>query len=162
MADEKFDAVVIGGGNKALVTAMYLTKYGGMKTGVFEVRHEAGGGWSTEEVAAPGFTFNTHSTGHCTYYYKLLWEDFPDFKEKGGELLHGKASTGGIFIEDHSSLLFYNSVNDPDWEKSAASAAKFSKRDAEALIGFGRLWDDNIYPEFLRWIWTPPVAGQPD
>ena len=162
MADERFDAVVVGGGNKGLVTAMYLTKYGGMKTGVFEVRHEAGGGWSTEEVAAPGFTFNTHSTAHCTFYYDLLWEDFPDFKEKGAELLHARASTGGIFIEDHSAILFYNRVNDPNWEKTAASAAKFSKQDAEALLLFGKLWDDYIYPEFQRWLWTPPVAGQPD
>jgi len=162
MADEKFDAIVIGGGNKGLVTAMYLTKYGGMKTGIFEVRHEVGGGWSTEEVAAPGFTFNTHSTAHCTYYYDLIWEDFPDFKEKGGEILHAKCCMGSIFIEDQSSILFYNRVKDPTWEKTAASAAKFSERDAEGLIRFGKLWDEYIYPEFQRWIWNPPVAGQPD
>ncbi|MDY6971600.1 MAG: NAD(P)/FAD-dependent oxidoreductase [Thermodesulfobacteriota bacterium] len=160
MADEKFDAVVIGGGNKGLVTAMYLTKYGGLKTGIFEVRHEAGGGWSTEEVAAPGFTFNNHSTAHCTYYYDLIWEDFPDFKEKGGELF--PASTGCIFIEDHSSMLFYHREEDPTWEKTAASLAKFSKRDAEAMMQFGRIWDEYVYPEYHRWVWTPPVAGQPD
>ena len=44
MADAQYDAIVIGGGNKGLVTAMYLTKYGGMKTAVFEARHEVGGG----------------------------------------------------------------------------------------------------------------------
>ncbi|NQT71427.1 MAG: FAD-dependent oxidoreductase, partial [Chloroflexi bacterium] len=43
MADETFDAVIIGGGTKGLFLAMYLTKYGGMNVGVFERRHEIGG-----------------------------------------------------------------------------------------------------------------------
>ena len=30
MADKTYDAVIIGGGNKALLLAMYLIKYGGM------------------------------------------------------------------------------------------------------------------------------------
>ncbi len=35
MADLTFDAVVCGGGNKALMLAMYLAKYGGMRVGGF-------------------------------------------------------------------------------------------------------------------------------
>lgn len=30
MADETFDAVIVGGGTKALFLAMYLVKYAGM------------------------------------------------------------------------------------------------------------------------------------
>ena len=45
MADAKYDVVLIGGGNKGLVLAMYLAKYGGMKVGIFEKNHELGGGW---------------------------------------------------------------------------------------------------------------------
>ncbi|MCK4697292.1 MAG: NAD(P)-binding protein, partial [Dehalococcoidia bacterium] len=44
MPDETFDAVIIGGGNQALYVAMYLVKYAGMSVGVFERRHEIGGG----------------------------------------------------------------------------------------------------------------------
>jgi ribulose 1,5-bisphosphate synthetase/thiazole synthase len=36
MADLTFDAVICGGGNKALMLAMYLTKYAGMSCGIFE------------------------------------------------------------------------------------------------------------------------------
>ncbi|MDZ4231002.1 MAG: NAD(P)-binding protein, partial [Dehalococcoidales bacterium] len=106
MADAKYDAIVIGGGNKGLVTAMYLTKYGGMKTAVFEVRHEAGGGWSSEESAASGFVSNIHSTAHCTFYHDLMWKDFPDFEQKGGRLILPKCSVGMAFKEDDSALVF--------------------------------------------------------
>jgi thioredoxin reductase len=36
MPDESFDAVIIGGGSKALYVAMYLVKYAGMSVGIFE------------------------------------------------------------------------------------------------------------------------------
>ena len=36
MADKSFDVVTVGGGNKAVVAAMYLTKYAGLKVGMFE------------------------------------------------------------------------------------------------------------------------------
>ena len=44
MPDATFDAVIIGGGNKGLLLAMYLIKYGGMSVGIFERRHEIVGG----------------------------------------------------------------------------------------------------------------------
>ena len=34
MADKSFDAIIIGGGNKGLITGMYLTKYAGMSVGI--------------------------------------------------------------------------------------------------------------------------------
>jgi hypothetical protein len=38
MPDRTFDAVIVGGGTKALFLAMYLIKYGGMNVGVFVLR----------------------------------------------------------------------------------------------------------------------------
>jgi len=61
VADLTFDAVICGGGNKALLLAMYLTRYAGMSVGIFERRHEIGGGLATEEISAPGFRGNTHA-----------------------------------------------------------------------------------------------------
>jgi len=61
MPDQTFDAVIVGGGSKALYLAMYLVRYAGMSVGVFEKRHEIGGGLATEEIAAPGFRGNTHA-----------------------------------------------------------------------------------------------------
>ena len=68
MADETFDAVIIGGGNKALFVAMYLIKYANMSVGIFERRHEIGGCLATEEIAAPGFRGNTHATIQLPFY----------------------------------------------------------------------------------------------
>jgi phytoene dehydrogenase-like protein len=62
MAEETFDVVIIGGGNKALFLAMYLIKYANLSVGIFERRHEIGGCLATEEIAAPGFRGNTHAT----------------------------------------------------------------------------------------------------
>jgi phytoene dehydrogenase-like protein len=39
MADKEYDVVFVGGGQKAIVAAMYLTKYGHLKVGLFEERH---------------------------------------------------------------------------------------------------------------------------
>ena len=162
MADAKYDAIIIGGGNKGLVTAMYLAKYGGMKTAVFEIRHEVGGGWSAEETAAPGFVANTHSTVHYTFYHDLLWEDIPEFQDRGGTLVYPKGAWGTIFKEDDSCLVQYNDWFDPSWEKTAQSVARFSKKDAETYLKFGKIWDEFLYPEFHRWYWTPALSCQPD
>jgi len=44
MPDATYDAVIIGGGNKALAVGMYLQTYGAMDVAIFERRHEIGGG----------------------------------------------------------------------------------------------------------------------
>ena len=69
MADETFDAVICGGGCKALFLAMYLTRYAGMSVGIFERRHEIGGGLATEEISAPGFRGNTHANIIIPWYF---------------------------------------------------------------------------------------------
>jgi phytoene dehydrogenase-like protein len=73
MSDLAFDAVVCGGGNKALLLAMYLSKYGGMSVGIFERRHEIGGGLATEEIAASGFRGNTHANIILPWYYAPVY-----------------------------------------------------------------------------------------
>jgi len=37
MADASFDVVIVGGGNKALIAAMYLARYAKLEVGIFEV-----------------------------------------------------------------------------------------------------------------------------
>jgi len=156
MADMSFDAVIIGGGNKALVTAMYLTKYGGLSVGMFEERHELGGGWSTEEPA-PGFMANTCSHGHFANYHLPVYEDFPMWKEYGARYMHNKVAVGITYIEDDSCVLIYNAFDDvdPTQEQTAQSIARFSQRDADTWL---RLWEKcQKYwrPALDEWHFTP-------
>ncbi len=58
-AEERYDAIVIGGGHNGLVNAAYLAK-AGLKTLVLERRHLVGGAAITEELV-PGFKFTTFS-----------------------------------------------------------------------------------------------------
>ena len=155
MADATYDVVVVGGGAKSLVTALYLAKYGGMGVAIFEDRHELGVGISPEEGPAPGFIANTHSTAHFDAYYQTVYEDFPEFENRGAEYVHPLVAWGGVFEEDQESLLIYNKHFDPDQEKSAAQIARFSERDAETWLNLWEKWQKYWKPAFYQWAHTP-------
>src|SRR5680860_93587 len=57
------DFVVAGGGHNSLITAAYLAR-AGHEVVVLDARSEAGGGAATVEMVAPGYFFDTCSTGH--------------------------------------------------------------------------------------------------
>ena len=134
MPDEKFDAVIIGGGTKALFLAMYLMKYGGMTVGVFERRHEIGGCLATEEMTAPGFRSNTHANIILPWYYLPLWRDFPDFWEYGAQIDQYLCSTGSIFLNNQTCITVYSDKHDPTQERTASEIARFSQKDAEKWL----------------------------
>jgi phytoene dehydrogenase-like protein len=163
MADAKFDAVFVGGGNKALALAMYLARYGGMKVGIFERRHELGGGWSSAEQPLPGFLNDTHSTFHfADRYHGPLWEDFPDWEEKGAKSVTPEVCWSMIFRENHSCLIFYDEKVDPDQERTAKGIARFSERDAEMWLRWWKLYKEVIRDEWNKDHWNPaPPVGTP-
>jgi beta-carotene ketolase (CrtO type) len=131
MADLTFDAVICGGGNKALMLAMYLSKYAGMSVGIFERRHEIGGGLATEETAAPGFRGNTHANIILPWYYAPLYRDFPEFWDYGGQYDQYLVSDGAVFKNNGKCLAIYSLKTDPTGERTAKEIAKFSQKDAE-------------------------------
>lgn len=57
-----FDVIVMGAGHNALVTAAYAAR-AGLRVGVFERRHLAGGAVSTEEIV-PGYRFDYGGSAH--------------------------------------------------------------------------------------------------
>lgn len=68
MKNQKYDAIIIGGGHNGLITAAYLAK-AGKKVVVLEKRHLVGGASVTEEIF-PGFKFTVFS-----YVVSLLRPD---------------------------------------------------------------------------------------
>lgn len=165
MADESFDVVVVGGGNKALIASMYLTKYGGLKVGIFEEKHELGGGWCSEESPAPGFVANHCSHEHVDVevYHKPVYQDFPEWEEYGAKYKVHDLNMGVIFREDDSWLGYYNKFIDPNQEKTAKLISRFSEKDAETWLWF---WDKTkkyIQPAVEEWFFTPAQPlGVPD
>ena len=140
MADETFDAVIVGGGNKALFLAMYLTKYADMSVGIFERRHEIGGCLATEEIAAPGFRGNTHATIQLPWYYLPLWRDFPEFWDYGAKIDQHICSDGAVFRKNQTCLAIYSEKCDMDQERTAKEIARFSEKDAEKWLRMRKIW----------------------
>ena len=164
MADLSFDVVIIGGGNKGLVTAMYLTKYGKMNVGIFEDRHELGGGWCQEEPV-PGFIANPCSMDHASFYHIPVYWDFPEWETYGAKYAYTEITTGCIFIEDDSCLLQYAAFDDvdPTQERTAKEIARFSEKDAETYL---KLWEKSEKywdPAIREWMFTPAKPfSEPD
>ena len=140
MADATFDAVIVGGGNKALFLAMYLSKYGGMSVGIFERRHEIGGCLATEETSAPGFRGNTHANIILPWYFAPLYRDFPEFWDYGGQIDQYTVSDGSIFRRSQNCLAIYSEKHDPTQERTAREIARFSDRDAEKWLKLWKMW----------------------
>ncbi len=147
MPDETFDAVIIGGGNKALFLAMYLIKYAGMSVGIFERRHEIGGCLATEEIAAPGFRGNTHASIQLPFYYVPLWRDFPEFWDYGAKIDQHLCSDGAVFRKNQNCLAIYSEKYDMSQERTAKEIARFSEKDAEKWLRMRKMW---LSPEFQR------------
>ncbi len=156
MPDETFDAVIVGGGTKALFLAMYLIKYGGMSVGIFERRHEIGGCLATEETAAGGFRANTHANIILPWYYAPVWRDFPQFWEYGARIDQYPAADGASFLYDQNCLVIYSDKHDPNQEKSATEIARFSSKDAENWLKLWGLWQlDSVQRVQIDMLFNP-------
>jgi len=147
MPDDTFDAVIIGGGTKGLLIAMYLIKYGGMSVGIFERRHEIGGCLATEEISAPGFRGNTHANIIIPFYYAPHWRDFPEFWDYGAQVDQYLCSDGAVFANNETCLAIYSEKHDPTQERTAKEIARFSERDAEKWL---KLWEITRSDEMQR------------
>src|SRR3972149_715757 len=128
MPDASYDAVVIGGGHNGPPAAPYLAK-AGLKVGVFERRHEEGGGANTEEATVPGFWHNLHAQYMEFIDYMPVYQDF-DLPSFGARMIKPEAQVGFAFAAGRPPLIIYT----PDLEeKTHASIARFSKHDAEVF-----------------------------
>jgi len=165
MADASYDVVIVGGGNKALVTANYLVKYGGMDVCIFERRFELGGSLAGGEHAAPGFTGDTHTTACGLGYFLPVEDDFPQFIDYGGKQTQVTAPIGAITREDQKCCLVYNETIDPTQEKTASEIERYSgQKDADTFLKIWRYGEKtNIKEATAQYLYNlPPEIGQPD
>ncbi len=157
MADASYDAIVIGGGHNALITACYLA-HSGLSTAVFESASELGGGTSTDESFITGFICDPFAITVRLWSHPV----YNDFKlaEKGLDFIFAEVGRGGIFA-DGRCLMNYSGVlvadkmtgrtvySEENAEKTFKSIARISERDAETAR-----WLD----EKIRTKWRPALA----
>lgn len=124
-SNQKYDAIIVGGGHNGLTCAAYLAK-AGRKVLVLEKRHVLGGAAVSEEIF-PGFTYSV-----CSYVVSLFR---PHIIRELGLAKHGleiiPLECSFSPHEDGPGLCRWS-----DQERSRREVAHFSKEDSEA------------YPEF--------------
>jgi phytoene dehydrogenase-like protein len=121
---ESYDGIIIGSGHNGLICGSYLAR-AGMKVLVVERNSRVGGGLLTEESTVPGFRHNHHANFfmgvELTPYYRDL-----DLTRYGFEMIFPDVQHG-IAFPDGTAICIHQ-----DPEKTAASIARFSKKDADS------------------------------
>lgn len=126
MANNRYDAIVVGGGHNGLVAAGYLVR-AGWKVLVLERYDRVGGACVTEEVF-PGYRVSTAAYVNSLLRPEIL-RDF-DLAARGYRLLVRDPSSFSP-TKDGRSLMFWS-----DSKRTFDEIAKFSRRDAERYPGY--------------------------
>src|SRR3990172_6094197 len=128
MPDASYDAVIMGAGHNGLCLAAYLAR-AGLKVGVFERRHEEGGGAHTDEATTPGFWHNLHAQYMEFIDYMPFYRDF-DLPRLGARMIKPDAQVGIAFADGRPPLVIYR----PELaDKTRESIARYSRHDAEVF-----------------------------
>ena len=148
-ASPRFDAIVVGGGHNGLTAGAYLA-HAGLSVCILERRDILGGACVTEEVW-PG-----HRVSRASYVVSMLQPKVVSdlrLKEFGYEAIPLDPAFATMTPEGEP-IFFFN-----DAERTRASIARHSPRDAEAYPRFEELLErmaDFLRPMMLR---PPPALG---
>ncbi|MGF1531189.1 MAG: phytoene desaturase family protein [Puniceicoccaceae bacterium] len=141
-----FDAIIIGSGHNGMICAAYLAQ-AGQRVAVFERREIVGGAVCTQEDLIPGYKIDVGSSAH------IMIHQTPVLKELGLErygLEYIEMDPWGFYPIPGSSegIFFYR-----DLEKTCASIAAVSPRDAVAYRNFTHAWgelNEGVFTAFLK------------
>ncbi len=146
----KFDGIIIGGGHNGLTLAAYMSR-AGLKVCVLEATRSVGGGCSTDQPTLPGFRFNLHSNFYISWANAPLTRDL-DLGRFGFSTIEPPVQHG-VALRDGSALTIHKDV-----EKSCASIARFSARDARTYREMHRTYTVEMQPLFRSLMYNPPLA----
>jgi len=146
----QYDVIIIGSGPNGLAIGAYLSK-AGQKVLLLEKRYEAGGGLATEQITLPDFFHNTHAIFHMMVDYAPIYPDFKLEQEYGVRHILPELQWA-MPLPDGKCICVYTDV-----EKTCASIAKFSKKDADAYRNMYRECD-----ELMKEIVGPQTYVKPE
>jgi phytoene dehydrogenase-like protein len=144
-----YDAVILGAGHNGLILAAYLGK-AGLKVVVVERLPVAGGGLSTlEDPRHPGFLHNTHA-----FFQRAItampWYADLSLGRHGAHMIEPELNVA-LLTSDGRALEWWTDI-----ERTIASFARFSSRDAQTLAR----WHDEFVP-IVEKILSPESRAPP-
>jgi len=151
MANE-YDVIIVGTGPNGLEAAAYLSK-AGQKVLLLEKRFEAGGGLCTEQLTLPDFFHNPHAIYHMMVDYAPVYKDF-DIEGQYGVRHIRPELQWSMPLSDGKSICIYTDV-----EKTCASIAKFSQKDADSYREMYRKYDEMMKNVVAPMTFILPEAG---
>ncbi len=149
MADATFDAVIIGAGHNGMALGTYLAR-SGWDVAIFDMRSEEGGGLCTEELTRPGFLHNVHCNYHTLVGVCPVYDDL-ELHKHGLAYAKPPVQMASLF-KDGSAITIHTDI-----DKTCASLARFSERDAET---YRRLYGEvKAYMDLLirTLMYSPPI-----
>lgn len=146
-----YDIVIVGAGHNGLTCACYLAK-AGRKVLVLERRHIVGGAVCTQDDLIPGYRLDVGSSAHIMIHLTPVLRDL-ELHKFGLEYLEMDPWAYYPILGTGTGISFYR-----DLDKTCASIAKISPKDAEAYRAFVQHWgelNEGIFETFLK----PPSPG---
>jgi phytoene dehydrogenase-like protein len=148
----KFDGVIVGAGHNGLTLGAYLSR-AGLKVCVLERNAAIGGGCSTVEPILPGFRCNLHSNFYIAWANAPLTRDLEldrfGFSTILPPVQHGVAARDGTALVLHT-----------DVDKSCASIARFSRRDAQTYRDLHETYAVKMRPLFASFVFNAPLSPE--
>src|ERR1044072_8650626 len=149
-ATSDYDGIIIGAGHNGLILQAYLGK-AGLKTLSIDRRPVAGGGLSTiEDPRHLGFLHNTHA-----FFQRAItampWYADLDLERHGARYIEPELNVA-LLTRDGDALEWWTDI-----ERTVASFARFSTRDAETL----QRWQPEFVP-IVRDILVPESRSVPE
>ncbi len=147
---QSYDTIVVGSGHNGLIAAAYLAR-AGHKVLVLERNDHIGGGVMTSELLTPGYKHDWHSATHVVIQANpLIRNDELGLISKFGlKYVYPDAIFSTIF-DDHDSIVTY-----ADLDKTCASIARISPRDADAYRAFAAA-SAAVLPMIVQGMFVPP------
>jgi phytoene dehydrogenase-like protein len=146
---QTYDGIIIGAGHNGLTLAAYLAR-AGLNVAVLERNPRIGGGCSTDEPVLPGYRFNLHSNFFMGFRHSPLIRDLELYRF-GFSYVEPLVQQAAAF-RDGTCVVLHK-----DLDKSCASLARFSKRDAETFRALHHLYAESMRPLFTSLAFNAPL-----